>query len=46
MRERLATIDATVRVDSRRGEGTTLLVTLTVPECHEAMAAAPTFRPA
>jgi two-component system, NarL family, sensor histidine kinase DesK len=46
MRERLATIDANVRVDSRRGEGTTVLVTLEVPECREAMAAAPTFRPA
>src|SRR6185437_814583 len=46
MRERLATIEAEVRVDSRRGEGTTLLVTLAVPECKEAVAHAPTLRPA
>jgi len=46
MRERLATIDAEVRVDSRRGAGTTLLVTLAVPECKEALAHAPTLRPA
>jgi two-component system sensor histidine kinase DesK len=44
MRERLATIDADVRVDSRRGEGTTLLVTLAVPECKEAVAHAPALR--
>jgi two-component system sensor histidine kinase DesK len=46
MRERLATIEANVRVDSRRGEGTTILVTLDVPEFKEAVAATPTFRPA
>ena len=46
MRERLATIEAEIRVDSRRGEGTTLLVTLAVPECKEAVAHAPSLRPA
>jgi len=44
MRERLATIDAEVRVDSRRGEGTTVLVVLAVPECKEAVAHAPALR--
>jgi two-component system sensor histidine kinase DesK len=44
MRERLATIDADVRVDSRRGAGTVVLVTLAVPESQEAVATAPTFR--
>jgi len=44
MRERLATIDAEMRVDSRRGAGTTLLVTLAVPECKEAVAHAPSLR--
>ena len=44
MRERLATIDADVRVDSRRGEGTTVLVTLAVPERESAVAAAPALR--
>ena len=46
MRERLATIDAEVRVDSRRSEGTTLLVTLAVPDCKEAVAHTPSLRPA
>ena len=44
MRERLVTIDADVRVDSRRGEGTTVLVTLAVPEGATTVAAAPAFR--
>jgi two-component system sensor histidine kinase DesK len=44
MRERLATIEADVRVDSRRGQGTTLLVTLDVPECKEAVAPAHELR--
>ena len=44
MRERLATIDADVRVDSRRGEGTKILVTLAVPESREVVAHAPSLR--
>ena len=46
MRERLATIDASVRIESRRGKGTTVLVTLPIPQGDESPAAAPAFRPA
>ena len=44
MRERLATIDADVRIESRRGEGTTVLVTLPMPQSDESPAAVPAFR--
>ena len=44
MRERLATIDAEVRVESQRGQGTTVRVTMPMPDIEEAVAAAPSLR--
>jgi two-component system sensor histidine kinase DesK len=44
MRERLAAIDADVRVESQRGQGTTVRVTLRIPDIKEAVAIAPSLR--
>jgi two-component system sensor histidine kinase DesK len=44
MRERLAAIDAEVRVESQRSHGTTVRVTMPMPDIKQAVAAAPTLR--
>jgi two-component system sensor histidine kinase DesK len=44
MRERLAAIDAEVRVESQRGQGTTVRVTMRMPDIKDVVAAAPSLR--
>jgi two-component system sensor histidine kinase DesK len=44
MRERLSTIDADVRVESQRGRGTIVRVTLPLPHITESISVAPSLR--